>query len=200
MSGLSVGVAGVDDGGGPVADSLQDERCGADEFDVAMDALGPQAPAEFVEKCADLNGGEFSTAHVVARLRSRMKTLRAASSAGVSAIVSFFMGSLRSCVTAKRVVLSLGGSTHDPTDPIGRLLFNALGMVVEFEADLIWMRTREGMAVAKAKGRLQGKPPKLSKTQRHLPTLHDAGEHTQVELFRASRTTVYRELQRARSP
>ncbi|MDQ0676670.1 DNA invertase Pin-like site-specific DNA recombinase [Arthrobacter pascens] len=59
-------------------------------------------------------------------------------------------------LTAKGVVLSLGGSTHDPTDPVGRLLFNVLGMVAEFEADLIRMRTREGMAVAKAKGRLKG--------------------------------------------
>ena len=97
-------------------------------------------------------------------------------------------------------MLSLGGSTYDPTDPVGRLLFNVLGMVVEFEADLIRMRTREGMPVAKAKGRLKGKQPKLSKTKRkHLLTLHDAGEHTLAELaelFRVSRTTVYRELQR----
>jgi DNA invertase Pin-like site-specific DNA recombinase len=62
-------------------------------------------------------------------------------------------------LTAKGVALSLGGSTHDPTDPVGRLLFNVLGMVAEFEADLIRMRTREGMAVAKAKGRLKGKQP-----------------------------------------
>jgi DNA invertase Pin-like site-specific DNA recombinase len=53
---------------------------------------------------------------------------------------------------------------------------------------------------SKGKGRLKGRQPKLSKTQRkHLLTLHDAGEHTQAELaelFRVSRTTVYRELQR----
>lgn len=78
-------------------------------------------------------------------------------------------------LTAKGVVLSLGGNSHDPTDPVGRLLFNVLGMVAEFEADLIRVRTREGMAVAKAKGRLKGKQPKLSKTQRkHLLTLHEA--------------------------
>ena len=33
--------------------------------------------------------------------------------------------------------LSLGGSIHDPTDPVGRLLFNVLAMVAEFESDLI---------------------------------------------------------------
>lgn len=65
-------------------------------------------------------------------------------------------------LTAREVKLSLGGSMHDPTDPVGRLLFNVLAMVAEFESDLIKMRTREGMKVARDKGRLRGKKPKLS--------------------------------------
>ena len=40
-------------------------------------------------------------------------------------------------LTRRTVKLSLGGSVHDPTDPVGRLLFNVLAMVAEFEADLI---------------------------------------------------------------
>ena len=40
-------------------------------------------------------------------------------------------------LTARQVNLSLGGSVHDPTDPVGRLLFNVLAMVAEFESDLI---------------------------------------------------------------
>jgi DNA invertase Pin-like site-specific DNA recombinase len=44
---------------------------------------------------------------------------------------------------------------------VGRLLFNVLAMVAEFESDLIRRRTREGMKVAKANGRLRGKQPKL---------------------------------------
>ncbi len=32
-------------------------------------------------------------------------------------------------LTARRVKLSLGGSVHDPTDPVGRLLFNVLAMI-----------------------------------------------------------------------
>jgi hypothetical protein len=43
------------------------------------------------------------------------------------------------------------------SDPIGRLLFNALAMIAEFEADRVRMRTREGMKVARARGRLRGK-------------------------------------------
>jgi DNA invertase Pin-like site-specific DNA recombinase len=55
-------------------------------------------------------------------------------------------------LTAHEVKLALGTSVHDRTDPVGRLLFNVLAMVAEFEADLIRARTREGMRVAKAKG------------------------------------------------
>lgn len=42
---------------------------------------------------------------------------------------------------------------YDPNDAVGRLLCNVLTMIAEFESDLIRLRTREGMMVAKAKGR-----------------------------------------------
>ena len=74
-------------------------------------------------------------------------------------------------------------------------------MIAEFEADLIRMRTREGMRIARAKGRLRGKRPKLSSRQEaHLVALHRAGEHTTTELaelFSVSRSTVYRAIERA---
>ena len=104
-------------------------------------------------------------------------------------------------LTAREVTLSLGGSVHDPTDPVGRLLFNVLAMVAEFESDLIKMRTREGMKVARAKGRLRGKQPKLTARQEaHLVALHQAGEHTSAELaelFGVARSTIYRAIDRA---
>ena len=106
-------------------------------------------------------------------------------------------------LTARDVALSLGGSMHDPTDPVGRLLFNVLAMVAEFESDLARMRTREGMKVARAKGRLRGKKPKLSPRQEsHLVELHHAGAHTSAELaelFAVARSTVYRAIERART-
>lgn len=37
-------------------------------------------------------------------------------------------------LTAAGVKLNIGGSIHDPTDPIGRLLFTTLSMIAEFEA------------------------------------------------------------------
>ncbi len=103
-------------------------------------------------------------------------------------------------LTSREVSLSIGGAVHDPSDPVGRLLFNVLAMVAEFEADLIRTRTREGMKVARAKGRLRGKQPKLSPQQEAvLASLHAAGEHTSSELaqlFGVARSTVYRALER----
>lgn len=105
-------------------------------------------------------------------------------------------------LTMKGVALNLGGSRYDPTDPAGRLLFNVRAMVAEFERDLISMRTEEGMAVARTKGHLKGKQPKLPPTVRKLLfDVQDRGEYTQTEiaeLFNVSRATVYRELKRRR--
>jgi DNA invertase Pin-like site-specific DNA recombinase len=103
-------------------------------------------------------------------------------------------------LTTRQVRLSLGASVYDPNDPVGRLLFNVLAMVAEFESDLIRLRTREGMKVAKAKGRLRGKQPKLNPRQEaHLVGLLQAGEHSTGELadlFGVARSTLYRAQQR----
>jgi DNA invertase Pin-like site-specific DNA recombinase len=84
---------------------------------------------------------------------------------------------------------------------MGKMFFNILATFAEFESDLIRMRTREGMAVARAKGKLKGRQPKLSaKQQRELLRMHETGEYTIAdlgELFSVSRPTVYRVLNRA---
>jgi len=54
-------------------------------------------------------------------------------------------------LTAKNVKLNIGGSVHDPNDPVGRLPFKVLTMVAEFESDLIRARTREGIQITKPK-------------------------------------------------
>jgi len=101
----------------------------------------------------------------------------------------------------REVKLSIGGSIHDPTDPTGKLLFSALAMIAEFEADLIRTRTREGMKVAASKGKLRGKGPKLTaKQEAHLFELHTTGEYSKrdlAELFTVGRSTVYRAINRA---
>ena len=98
------------------------------------------------------------------------------------------------------VKLQIGASVHDPIDPMGKLFFNILATFAEFEADLIRMRTREGMAVARAKGKLKGRKPKLStRQQQELRRMYDTGDYSVsdlAELFSISRPTVYRTLDR----
>jgi DNA invertase Pin-like site-specific DNA recombinase len=79
----------------------------------------------------------------------------------------------------KGVKLALGASVYDPADPMGKMFFNILATFAEFESDLIRMRTREGMAIARAKGKLRGKQPKLSeKQQKELGRMHATGEYS----------------------
>jgi DNA invertase Pin-like site-specific DNA recombinase len=102
-------------------------------------------------------------------------------------------------LAAGGVRLSIGGTVYDPADPIGKMFFNILATFVEFEVDLLRMRTREGMAIARANGILKGK---LSARQRvHVLGLARKGDHTiaeLAELFSVSRATIYREIARAR--
>ena len=101
---------------------------------------------------------------------------------------------------ARGIRLALGTTTYDPTDPMGRMFFNILATFAEFESDLIRLRTREGMAIARAKGKLRGKKPKLNGRQsRELRRMYDTGEYSVsdlAEVFSVSRPTIYRTLDR----
>lgn len=98
------------------------------------------------------------------------------------------------------IKLALGSSIYDPADPMGKMFFNILATFAEFEGDLIRLRTREGMAIARAKGKLRGKQPKLSdKQQKERCRMHGTGQYSisdLAELFSVSRPTVYRTLAR----
>ena len=107
-------------------------------------------------------------------------------------------------LTKRNVRLSLGGSIHDSTDPVG-VVVQCVGDGGGVESDLIMMRTREsmrdGMKVARAKWRLRGKQPKLKPKQaRHLLELHDLGTYSTelAELFGVGRSTIYRTSERLR--
>jgi DNA invertase Pin-like site-specific DNA recombinase len=106
-------------------------------------------------------------------------------------------------IAAKGVKLALGASVYDPTDPMGKMFFNILATFAEFESDLIRMRTREGMGISRAKGKLRVKQPKLSeKQQKELGRMHATCEYfisDLAEFFAVSRPTVYRTLSRIRA-
>ncbi|MEU6580570.1 recombinase family protein [Nocardia sp. NPDC046763] len=89
-------------------------------------------------------------------------------------------------------------SIYDWPDPFGTLFLRTLAMVAEFEANLNHLRTREGMAKARAKGRLEGKQPKLPLAARK--TIHrryrdpndDASPADLADEYSVSRSTIHR--------
>ena len=181
-------------------------RCSTDQQDLtaqrdALLALGVEAERIYVDH--GLTGTN--------RERPGLREALAACRAGDTLVVTKLDRLARSLpdaraiadeLTTRQISLSLGGSVYDPTDAVGRLLFNVLAMVAEFESDLIRLRTREGMKVAKAKGRLRGKQPKLNRRQEaHLVSLVHSGEYSTLEvaeLFGVGRSTVYRAIERQR--
>ncbi len=50
----------------------------------------------------------------------------------------------------------------DTTTPGGKLIFHLMGALAEFERDLIRERTNAGLAAARARGRIGGRPKKLA--------------------------------------
>jgi len=143
------------------------------------------------------------------RLRPGLDQALAAVRSGDTLVVSKLDRLARSVPDAREIAdslvnrgvkLAIGESEYDPCDPMGKMFFNILATFAEFESDLISMRTKEGMAIAKAKGKLRGKKPKLSdKQQKELCRMYGTGEYSisdLAELFSVSRPTVYRTLAR----
>jgi DNA invertase Pin-like site-specific DNA recombinase len=56
----------------------------------------------------------------------------------------------------------------DTTPPSGKLTFHIFGALAEFERQLIQERTQAGLRVARARGRLGGRPKALPTDKRQL--------------------------------
>jgi DNA invertase Pin-like site-specific DNA recombinase len=87
----------------------------------------------------------------------------------------------------------------DTTSATGKLIFHIFAAMAEFERNLISERTRAGLAAARLRGKMGGRPPKMKpeqlKTAERLITGPDALNRTEVaKMFGVSRSTLYREL------
>ena len=65
-------------------------------------------------------------------------------------------------------VLAGTGAHIDTTTANGRLVFGIFAALAEFEAELIRERTCAGLAAARARGRLGGRPRKMTKAVLHM--------------------------------
>jgi DNA invertase Pin-like site-specific DNA recombinase len=65
-------------------------------------------------------------------------------------------------------VLAGAGAHIDTTTANGRLVFGIFAALAEFEAELIQERTCAGLAAARARGRLCGRPRKMTKATLHM--------------------------------
>jgi DNA invertase Pin-like site-specific DNA recombinase len=84
----------------------------------------------------------------------------------------------------------------DTTTPAGRLVFHVFASIAQFERERISERTREGLASARKRGRIGGRPPALSTAQKNEVRRMRDQEHRAVteiaRLFKVSERTVRR--------
>lgn len=93
----------------------------------------------------------------------------------------------------------------DTTTPGGKLIFHLMGALAEFERDLIRERTNAGLAAARARGRIGGRPRKLkTKGKVALAQRMFADQsHSIPEICAAlgiSRATLYRYVKETEPP
>lgn len=94
----------------------------------------------------------------------------------------------------------------DTSTAVGRMFFQILGAIAEFEHALMSERTRDGLEAARARGRTGGQKPKLTSRQAKIAqAMYDElgpdgkRAHTVQQIateFGVARPTIYRHLQR----
>ncbi|MGI8417399.1 MAG: recombinase family protein [Nakamurella sp.] len=92
----------------------------------------------------------------------------------------------------------------DTSTAVGRMFFQILGSIAEFEHALMSERTRDGLAAARARGRTGGQKPKLGSRQARVARQmydetdeHGRHRYTVAQIaaeFGVTRPTIYRYL------
>jgi len=96
----------------------------------------------------------------------------------------------------KGVALKVLEQAIDTSNCTGRLMFNMLGAIAQFERELMLERQREGIAKAKAEGKYKGRAPTARAKTPEIQRLRAEGlGATEIaRRLRISRASVYRAL------
>jgi len=98
---------------------------------------------------------------------------------------------------AKGVSLRVLEQAIDTSTPTGRLMFNMLGAIAQFERELMLERQREGVARAKAEGKYKGRAPTARAKASEVRRLRSEGLGATAisKRLKISRASVYRLLE-----
>src|SRR6516225_2712479 len=108
--------------------------------------------------------------------------------------------SLENAIQLERKICERGASLKvldpsiDTSQPIGRLLFNMIGAIAQFEREIMLERQREGIARAAAEGKYKGRVPtaRARSTEVLGMILQGKGPADVAKLIGISRASVYR--------
>lgn len=100
---------------------------------------------------------------------------------------------------ASLVILDMGGTAIDTSNPTGKLILNVMSSVAQFEREMMLERQREGIAKAKAEGKYKGrKPTARAKTEMVLLAKKQGLPPAQIiRDLGISKTSYYRILEAA---
>jgi len=84
--------------------------------------------------------------------------------------------------------------SFDTSTPTGKAMFGMLAVFAEFERDIIQQRTKAGLAAARKRGRIGGRPTIDEKVKKRVRILFEAGESASdiAKEYGIGRATVYK--------
>ena len=140
-------VSAWDQDPGAQRDALEAAGCGEVFVDQASGKLA--ARPELDKALGRLRPGDTL---VITRLSQAMRSLRD-------------LIDLSATLAERDIDLVVLEQAIDTTTPQGRLAFHVVGAIDEFQRELVTESTREGLAAARARGRVGGRPRKLTAAQ-----------------------------------
>jgi DNA invertase Pin-like site-specific DNA recombinase len=102
-------------------------------------------------------------------------------------------------LSAKGVSLAILDPAMDTSTSIGRLIFNVVGSIAQFEREIMLERQREGIAKAAAEGKYKGRKPLAPNVEADVLSLkaERVGATEIAKRLGIARKSVYRILERA---